>query len=1268
MGKSGTDTQKPTKIEDVPKVGVFGLFRFTTGYDHFLLAVGTISAAIAGAALPSMSLLFAGLTKLFREYQTELITEDQFQAEINEYTLFFVYLAIGVFTTNYLFLSSFNWVGSRITHKIRNNYLQGLLRQEIAFFDYLGAGEVTTRIISDVNRVQEGISEKFVLIIHDFCTFLCGFIIAFCTDWRLSLMLLTLVPFVVFVVTGMMIVGLKFSTKSLDKYSSAGTIAEECISTIRTITSFNLQNRMSKRYQTGLVEGEKWSIKSTRIFALGVGAIFFILYCGYALAFFYGARLVAWELSTPENIIQVFFAIMMGSYALSSIGPYVQSVMKAQGAAAKLYQCIDRKSKIDPIADTGLKPAVVRGEIEFRNIKFTYPSRPEVQIYENLSLTAKHGETVALVGASGSGKSTVVQLLERFYDPDGGEVLLDGVPIKDLNLRWFRRQIGLVAQEPILFNGTIGQNIKRGLVGTPLENQSEEKQQEAIVEACKMANAHDFISSLPAKYDTNVGERGFLLSGGQKQRIAIARAIVRNPPILLLDEATSALDTQSEVLVQEALDRASEGRTTIVIAHRLSTIRNAHKIVVMERGRILEQGSHDELIANPNGPYSKLVSLQELKKTSEPEYTDESDEDTYHSENDIVGKPISRSPTSQNAFDPAYSQKSIHPQDEDEEYKPYSLVMFFTKIISAYRPYALQFCLGVIGAIILGLSFPAYAVIFAKMLKVFEIRDSQEMIDGADFWALMFVVLAVIIWTTNFLQLHFLDYCDAKLTTKLRTSAFESVLKQETGWFDRSSNSTGNITSKLSTDPQDISGLGGAVLGSIIQSSFNLFGSLIVSFIFGWKLAIVATVCVPILLFSGYFEDKSLQGFQKHNAKAYSKSSEIACEATGAVRTVAALTQEDVICDYYDQIMLGPLNYGFKKAYYSTLYFAISRGIEFLIFGLVFWYGGKLVINEGYTFETVVTIFTALAYGASSASGLLAFIPNIVKARKGATSLFGLIDRLPLIDSTPESQGKKLPTGDNDRPVSGKIEVERVQFYYPTRPGIKVLRGVNFTVQPGQFIALVGPSGCGKSTIISLIERFYDVTKGTIKIDGMDIRDYHLPSLRSHVALVGQEPSLYDMTIGENIASGVRSGHAKPTQEQIEKAAQQANLHDFVMSLPNGYNTSVGSKGTQLSGGQKQRVAIARALIRNPSILLLDEATSALDAESEKVVQQALDNAREGRTTLSIAHRLSTIQKADVILVFDKGYIVERGTHKELLEKKGTYYNMVNQQNLNENH
>ncbi|MBA0802451.1 hypothetical protein Gohar_012738 [Gossypium harknessii] len=400
-----------------------------------------------------------------------------------------------------------------------------------------------------------------------------------------------------------------FSADAKVMYEEASQVASDAVGSIRTVASFCAEEKVMQLYKKKCEGPMKTGIRQGLISGSGFGLAFFLLFSVYATSFYAGAQLVEHGQATFTDVFQVFLALTMAAVGISQSSSFAPDSNKAKIAAASIFAIIDRQSKIDPSDESGMTLENVKGNMELRDVSFKYPSRPDIQIFQALSLSIHAGKTVALVGESGSGKSTVISLLQRFYDPDSGTITLDGVKIQTLQLKWLRQQMGLVSQEPVLFNDTIRANIAYGKGGNATEAE--------IIAASELANAHKFISALQQGYDTVVGERGLQLSGGQKQRVAIARAIVKSPKILLLDEATSALDAESERVVQDALDKVMVNRTTVVVAHRLSTIKNADVIAVVKNGVIVEKGKHDTLINIKDGFYASLVALHMTASTSQ---------------------------------------------------------------------------------------------------------------------------------------------------------------------------------------------------------------------------------------------------------------------------------------------------------------------------------------------------------------------------------------------------------------------------------------------------------------------------------------------------------------------------------------------------------------------------------------------------------------------------------------------------------------------------
>jgi ATP-binding cassette, subfamily B (MDR/TAP), member 1 len=985
-----------------------------------------------------------------------------------------------------------------------------------------------------------------------------------------------------------------------------------------------------------------------------------------------GSRYIVDGETTLQSVITILLAVMIGAFSLGNVAPNAQAFTTAVAAAGKIYNTIDRVSPLDPSSEDGEILEHVAGNIELKNVKHIYPSRAEVVVMDDVSISIPAGKTTALVGASGSGKSTIIGLVERFYDPVGGEVLLDGQNVQKLNLRWLRRQISLVQQEPTLFATTIENNIAHGLIGTKYENASDTEKKELIISAAKMANAHDFISGLPEGYETNVGERGFLLSGGQKQRIAIARAMVCDPKILLLDEATSALDTKSEGVVQAALDVAAKGRTTIVIAHRLSTIKTADNIVVMSRGTVVEQGRHDELLES-RGAYYNLVEAQKISakreeaRAAEQEKSDAVEEELNRQVTRKSAKSVQSDPDDANLrkkLDRTTSTQSVSsaalksraPETEVE----YSLGTLIKLTASFNTPELALMLIGLICSVICGGGNPVQAVFFAKSINALALPPPlyDQLQSNASFWSLMYLMLAFVELISFVVQGWAFAVCSEKLVYRVRDRSFRTMLRQDISFFDKEENSAGALTSFLSTEATHLAGMSGTTLGTILTVLTTLIAALAVSIAIGWKLALVCTATIPVVLACGFLRFWILARFQTRSKKAYEGSATYACEATSAIRTVASLTREDDVRGHYHYLLAKQGKESLISVAKSSTLYAASQSFMFLAIALGFWYGGTLIGSGEYSLFQFFVCFSAVIFGAQSAGTVFSFAPDMGKAKHAAEQLKTLFDRKPTIDTWSTD-------GDNVDHIEGTIEFRDVHFRYPTRPEQPVLRGLNLSVKPGQYVALVGASGCGKSTTIQLLERFYDPLAGGVFVDGKDISSYNVNNYRSFLSLVSQEPTLYQGTIRENVMLGVTADEV--AEEAIVRACKDANIYDFVMSLPDGFGTVVGSKGSMLSGGQKQRIAIARALLRDPKILLLDEATSALDSESEKVVQAALDKAARGRTTVAVAHRLSTIQNADMIYVFDQGRIVENGTHDQLIDLKGKYFELVNLQSLGKN-
>lgn len=1317
------------------RVGPFEIFRFSTCADSFLMIVGALFAILEGAGPATMALVFGGMTNTLvsavqngfapeeggpgpavamqagflatnttaqQQQQAVQLTASEFESTLALYSLMYVAIGMLVYLASFVQITCWQTACERQTHRIRRAFFRSILRQELAWFDKNRAGELSAKFNDDVERIRDGLGEQFSSMIKYGSSFLTGFLVGFIVSWRLTLVILACTPLLALfsAYLGRM---LATSTKrEQEKYAKAGALAEEVLTAVRTVFALGGQRNEIRNYSKRLSESRKMATWKYFKLSLALGCSMFVLYATYGLALYVAANLLSIQLITPGSAMTVIMSVMMGASALGNIIPPFQTFVMALSSAALVYEVVESVPTIDAYDEAGLKLSKVTANIKFEHVTFTYPTRRHAgPVIRNLSFELKQGQTVAVCGRTGSGKSTIINLLLRFYDPDEGCIYLDNCNLRDFNVAWLRSLVGIVEQEPALFDCSIMENIALGAM------HESDKSYQRVLEAAKLANAHDFIIDLPEGYNTRCGDRGVQMSGGQKQRIAIARALLCDPRILLLDEATSALDSESEFIVQSALNKARQGRTTIVVAHRLSTIREADLICVMDNGFIVEMGRHEELMSN-RAEYYNLVTNQVfvdgevggsqdsastahgagkkpgqavelLTKTARTSSisslgSELADEDEVLSKprdfelgetarlmggaelsdsGQVLAKKSKKHSTTlyESINRPLKSLVELKTNEENERLQEATM----RDIIKLIRPELTLLSVAILAAIVAGALLPTFALFYAQIFDTFT-KTGDDLLESGEFWALMFVALAVANFITLFLRVFIMAHTIEVCMARIRSECFANILRQHVGWFDSANHSPQRLTTRLASDVPQIKAVLNARLSTFISGLATIVAALLIAFYLGWQLAILLTVALPVLLYVGYLQMRMSRGDRAQQVRRMENASRLATEAIEHVKLIQAINQERYFFDKFSKELLGPLRDSLASARRFGLIYGLSQSVIYFIYGASFRWGAYLMAREVLDPITVFRIFFSIAFTAVAVGQWGGLGGDMSRANYAIATLMRLLATQPTIDNL--SRGGIKPR------LKGHVTFQDVSFRYPTRPDTQVLQGLNLTIRAGQTLALVGPSGNGKSTIASMLLRFYDPDRGVVRIDNYDIRCINLNHLRQSVGLVSQEPVLFKTTIKENILYGLDK--SRYSMRDVVNAARLANIDDFITSLPDGYNTQVGERGNQMSGGQKQRIAIARTMIRNPTILILDEATSALDAESEALVNQALEKASKGKTCIKIAHRLSTVRDSDQIAVIEKGQVVELGTHDELMSygKKGHYYRLMQKQEI----
>ncbi|KAL4194200.1 hypothetical protein AMTRI_Chr05g58120 [Amborella trichopoda] len=1220
------------------KSSIAGLFRYAEWVDIVLMVLGT-AGAIGDGMSTNCLLIFASqiMNSLGRGDSEQ--SHGGFMDRVEECSVYFVYLGLAVWVV--AFMEGYCWsrTSERQVMRIRYKYLEAILRQEVGYFDSqeTTASEIIDSLSKDTSLIQEVLSEKVPTFLMHTSVFISG--IGFCTyfSWRLAILAF---PFLPLLIIPGLIYGkylLYMSNKSYEEYNKASSIVEQALGSIRTINAFTAERTIIDKYSTILERTVKLGMKQGLAKGLAVGSTG-VSFAIWAFLAWYGSRLAMHRGESGGRIWAAGITFILGGLSLGIALPEVKHFTEASIAAARIFKRIDRVPEIDTEEEKGIMPEKIQGNIEFRKITFAYPSRPDSICLKNFDLSVQARQNLALVGRSGCGKSTLISILQRFYDVLEGEVRIDGVCIRDLQLKWLRGNMGLVSQDHALFGTSIRENIMFGKADATMEE---------VIAAAMTANAHGFIIQLPEGYETKVGHRGSQLSGGQKQRIAIARAIIKNPPILLLDEATSALDSESEQIVQNALDQASMGRTTLTIAHRLSTIRNAHQIAVMENGHIIEKGSHKELINKENSLYSHFLSLQQAQFN--PDAQDPNESSSF---------PARKSSGRRQSFQKS-SPYTFHktPSFKTSADLPPMKTPSFYRLASMLNNYELiKSLMGIVSATIFGAIQPVYALTIGAMISAFFTQSHEEMEGRIKTYCFIFLSLSIASFVVNLSQHYNFGCMGESLTRRIRLRMLDKILSFEVAWFDEDRNSGPAICARLGSEASVMKTLIADRVSLLVQTVSAVTISMVMGLVIAWRLALVIIAVQPLTISCFYTRKVLLSRLSSNSIKAQSESSNIASEAVSNHRIITSFSCNKMVMRVFKETLEKPMKASVRKSWMAGIGMGTAQCLTFMSWALDFWYGGKLVergsISAGDVFKTFFILVSTGKVIAEAGS----MTSDLARGATSLTSVFQILERETLIKG---DGGLKLNR------FNGEIEMRDVEFAYPSRPRVLVLNGFSVRVKGGTWLGLVGRSGCGKSTVVGLVQRFYDVQRGVIRVDGVDVREMDLRWFRERVGMVGQEAVIFSGSIKDNIqfgkagaGAGAGAG-ASASESEVVEAAKAARAHEFISSLKDGYLTECGERGIQLSGGQKQRIGIARAILRNPRILLLDEATSALDAQSEHTVNIALETVMKGKTCLVVTHRLNTIDKVDTIAFVADGKVVEQGTPAYLKAKKGHFSQLL---------
>lgn len=1148
------------------------------------------------------------------------------QTQVTSYAWWAAGTAVGGVVLYFGALMCSHLAAFRVESNIRKSAMRRIVGMPLGFFDSNTTGRIRKIIDDNASITHSFLAHQLPDMAGTALVPLLAVVLIAAFDWRLGLA--CLVP--VFTAMGIMAYtmntrGREFMRQYMNLLEQMNTEAVEYVRGIPVVKVFQQTVYSFKNFYRTIMQYNHTATRYTRLWERPM-TLYTVIINSFAY-FLVPVAVILTGMGEGVGTVLVNFILFVLVTPVFS-----ECVMKSMYIGQAFAQADEAVRRLDSLTDyptlketaEPVQPATYG--ITFSNVTFAYPGT-DTDVLKNVTFTVQQGKRVALVGASGSGKTTIARLVPRFYDVDGGSVRIGGVDVRDISHKELMRTVSFVFQNPQLIKTTILENI---VYGRP------EATMEEVNRAVDMAQCREIIDRLPDGLDTVIGTEGTYLSGGERQRIALARAFLKNAPVIVLDEATAFADPENEHLMQAALRELTRGKTVITIAHRLTSVADADEILVIDNGRIAERGTHDTLLGmkgiyyNRWNEYCRAVNWT-IEKHRQPA-KDGKQASTSTAER-------AQETTSQTANSSAYTAKETSSFLRERSGGAFS---FLRRRFALSEKGARDFCRGVAWTTV----FDIVLMLPAVFVFVFLDDTLRPLLGGTPstghglaYYALLALAFMAVMYVVGVFQYRSTYTSVYDESANRRISLAEKLRRLPLAFFGEK-----NLSDLTATIMDDCTDLEHTFSHSVPQLFASLASIALIAVgmaFYCWQLAAALFWVVPVAMGILLLSNRSMRRSNTVNYKNKRAVTEVIQEGLDTIQEIKSYGQErrytaklDLAVDYYERVMTrGELMLGVL----------VNGSQSILKLGLA----TVVIAGAGLVAAGTVDVFTFLVFlviGSRVYSPINEVLNNIA-----ALSYLKIrINRMNEMERMPVQEGADVRINCNY-----DICFDNVNFSYET--GKKVLNDVSFTARQGEITALIGPSGGGKSTAAKLAARFWDVNSGRITLGGVDISTIDPEALLRNFSVVFQDVVLFNASVIDNI----RIGRRDATDEEVLRVARLACCDEFVSKLPDGYQTVIGENGQALSGGERQRISIARALLKNAPVVLLDEATASLDVENETLIQAGISELVKNKTVLIIAHRMRTIANADKILVLGNGKIIEQGTPGELKARGGYFARML---------